>query len=114
MKRAETCFYDTDCIGATLLSVNVNAAYTEYLTQSISWEFEGFEGNAGEEKLICVQPGCHTFTMSTFTGPGWLGDVSATITTVDGEQLLYATLDDGFSGTIEVDVATSSTPSRCK
>ncbi|MDA8894823.1 serine protease [Flavobacteriales bacterium] len=100
-----SCFYDTDCIGATLLSVNVNAAYTEYLTQSISWEFEGFEGNAGEEKLICVQPGCHTFTMSTFTGPGWLGDVTATITTVDGEQLLYATLDDGFNGTIEVDVA---------
>jgi secreted trypsin-like serine protease len=99
-----SCFYPSDCIGATLLLVNVNEAYAEYLTESISWDFEGFEGNAGEEQLICVQPGCHTFNMSSFTGPGWLGGVAATISTIEGEELMFATLDSGFDGSIEVDV----------
>ena len=99
-----SCFYASDCEGATMLSVNVNEAYSEYLTESISWEFQGFDGIAGQEELICVQPGCHTFTMSTFTGPGWLGDVTATITNMSGEQLLYATLDSGFEGSIDVNV----------
>ena len=99
-----SCFYPSDCVGATLLSINVNEANAEYLTESISWDFEGFEGNAGEEQLICVQPGCHTFNMSSFTGPGWLGGVTATITTMEGEELMFATLDSGFDGSIEVDV----------
>ena len=99
-----SCFYESDCEGATMLTVNVNEAYAEYLTESISWEFQGFDGIAGQEELICVQPGCHTFTMSTFTGPGWLGDVTATITNMSGEQLLYATLDSGFEGSIDVNV----------
>ena len=104
----ESCLFSEDCEGLSLLKISMNDPF--YVSDIFSynsyfWEFEGASGGVSEEHLVCVEPGCYTFDMNSFTGPGWVDvNVVATITNTQEDTLLYCRLDDGMDGSIQVDV----------